>query len=175
MLNTLILLIRLLFICRNLPIYTIRLPGMRLYVINSISLISEIQHNPKHFSFSPFLARAASNLINASESGIQVLSDDSDKGFIRRHREFNNTSLLSGEGFESLQSSYLYKVTVLHSYHFANPPRNTHMYEWITSEVVMGFTDAIYGTQNPFQNYEARVAWRYVDRNSLFYFPTHKY
>lgn len=142
--------------------YTIRLPGMRLYVINSTALISAIQYNPRDFSFSPFLARAASNLINASESGIEILSDDSSDGFIKRHRDFNNASLLSGAGFEYLQSSYWYKVAAVHAYRFGKSTRTTHMYDWITSEVIMAFTDVIYGDENPFRNLEAMMAWKYV-------------
>ncbi|KAL4974461.1 hypothetical protein BDW66DRAFT_87889 [Aspergillus desertorum] len=40
---------------RQLPIYTLRLPGVRLYVENSAPLISAVQHHPRTFSFSPIL------------------------------------------------------------------------------------------------------------------------
>ncbi|KAL2819496.1 cytochrome P450 [Aspergillus granulosus] len=147
----------------HLPIYTIRLPGIRLYVVNSTSLVSAVQHHPRIFSFSPILARVATNLIGASEPGARILADDEENhGFVRRFHDFNHASLASGPGLDALRTKIWRSISLSHSRKaIDSAPGCTRMYEWISREVTMVTTDAVYGaSQNPFRDPAIRVARR---------------
>ncbi|KAL5332696.1 cytochrome P450 [Aspergillus crustosus] len=147
---------------RRFPIYTLRLPGLRLYVVNSPSLISEVQHHPRKISFSPILARMATNVIGATQAGAAVLSDDAENGFIRRFHDFNHASLSMGPGLDALRNAFWGRVTcsLLSQRDPSSPPRQIGMYDWVSQEVMMGATEAMYGPRNPFRDAVTRKAWQ---------------
>ncbi|RWA06922.1 hypothetical protein EKO27_g8181 [Xylaria grammica] len=147
------------FIVSGLPIYTIRLPGPRLYVVNSPSLISAVQRHVRTLSFSPFLARAASNLIAASKPGVEILSQDEENGFITRFHHFNHVSLSPGHNLDTVKRKAWKIMASLPACGSVNSPRRVRMYEWISNEVMMATTEAIYGSQNPFRKPAVRTAW----------------
>ncbi|RAH66286.1 cytochrome P450 [Aspergillus aculeatinus CBS 121060] len=145
---------------RQFPVYTIRLPGIRLYVVNSTSLISAVQHHPRTLSFSPILARVAATLIGASDAGCEVLGDDAENGFIRRFHDFNHSSLSTGPGLEVIRTRFWNLVTSSHSRQFLESPGFTGMYQWISHEVMMATSESMYGAQNPFRDSATRAAWQ---------------
>ncbi|TGJ75781.1 hypothetical protein E0Z10_g10960 [Xylaria hypoxylon] len=151
--------IRYWMIQRALPIYTIRLPGTRLYVVNTPSLISAVQRHVQTLSFSPFLARAASNLIAASKPGVEILSQDEENGFIPRFHHFNHVSLSPGRDLDAVKKRTWKIMASLSARESANSPRRVRMYEWISHEVMMTTTEAFYGSQNPFRKPAIRTAW----------------
>ncbi|RAL07029.1 cytochrome P450 [Aspergillus homomorphus CBS 101889] len=142
------------------PIYTIRLPGIRLYVVNSTSLISAVQHHPRTLSFSPILARVAATLIGASDSGCKVLGDDEENGFIRRFHDFNLSNLSTGPGLEVIRTSFWELVTSSQSRQFVESPGFTGLYQWISHEVIMATSQSMYGAQSPFRDPATRTAWK---------------
>ncbi|KAI1385115.1 cytochrome P450 [Hypoxylon trugodes] len=144
---------------RDLPIYTIRLPATRLYVVNSTSLIPAVQRHVRTLSFSPILSRIASNLIAASQPGVQILSEDEEDGFIARFHNFNHVSLASGSNLDALNKKAWEVTASLHSQEYYDSPRKLRMYEWISHGVMMVTTEALYGHQNPFRSPEIREAW----------------
>ncbi|GJP90382.1 hypothetical protein CBS147321_1526 [Aspergillus niger] len=145
---------------RRFPIYTIRLPGLRLYVVNSTSLISAVQHHPRTLSFSPILARVAGTLIGATKPGCKVLGDDDENGFIRRFHDFNQSALSAGRGLEAIRTRFWELVTLSQSRQYTDSPGYPGMYEWISHEVMMATSEAMYGVQNPFRDPGNRAAWQ---------------
>lgn len=69
---------------QHLPIYTLRLPGTRLYVINSLDLIPTVQRQWRTLLFPPVSIKAAKAAMGASNAAIAILEHDmvTDKGFI---------------------------------------------------------------------------------------------
>ncbi|KAL4973067.1 cytochrome P450 [Aspergillus desertorum] len=146
---------------RRLPVYTLRLPGVRLYVVNSAPLISAVQHHPRTLSFSPILALTAANLIGASKPGVAVLSDDAENGFIKRFHDFNHAKLGPGLGLDSLRARFwsLASSSLAHGSAYSRP-RSVRMYEWVAQEVMINAADALYGGRNPFRDPATRATWR---------------
>ncbi|KAL4935586.1 hypothetical protein BDV06DRAFT_234188 [Aspergillus oleicola] len=146
---------------RRYPIYTLRLPGVRLYVVNSAPLISAVQRYPRTLSFSPILALTAANLIGASKPGVAVLSDDAENGFIKRFHDFNHAKLGPGPGLDALRARFWSLITASLSHKCADSiPRCTGLYEWVAYEVMINATNALYGAQNPFRDPTIREIWR---------------
>lgn len=60
----------------NLPIYTLRLPGQLIYIVNSKALISQIQRYIKIMIFKPMEVEAASNVMGVGPSALAVIDSD---------------------------------------------------------------------------------------------------
>lgn len=67
--------------CRDkfrLPMVTLRLPFMRIYVINSTSLITLAQRQFKVLSFTPVESKAVINVTGASKRAAEILQLERD-------------------------------------------------------------------------------------------------
>lgn len=58
----------------NLSIYTLRLPGARLYVVNSSSLITSVQRQSKVLALPPIEAVGAANVCDFSQTMRDILN-----------------------------------------------------------------------------------------------------
>jgi hypothetical protein len=66
-----------------LPIYTLRLPGVHLYIVNSTSVIPLVQRKSRIISFAPVIVWMAKPLMALSDADFKVASQDplEDHGF----------------------------------------------------------------------------------------------
>src|SRR4051812_20987629 len=60
----------------NLPIYTLRLPNARIYVVNSLALTSSVQKAHKTLSFDPLVAKASIRLTQLSKTTFDIVNTD---------------------------------------------------------------------------------------------------
>lgn len=143
----------------RLPIYTIRLPATRFYVVNSRSLISALDRSSRTVSFSPILSRVASNLIAASKSGVEILSQDEEDGFIAKFHDFNQAQLSPGPSLDVLKRKIWEVTTALCSQDNIGSKEIVHMYTWISDAMVIIVTEAMYGQENPFRAPAIQSSW----------------
>ncbi|KAI0160532.1 hypothetical protein GGR57DRAFT_386191 [Xylariaceae sp. FL1272] len=119
-----------------------------------------VQRNTRTLSFSPILARAASNLIGASESGVEISSQDDENGFISRFHDFNRINLSPGHHDLEVARKHSWQlISTLRAREQQHLPRRVSLYEWTSHEVMMVTTNALYGSKNPFRHPENRAAW----------------
>ncbi|KAI7778676.1 hypothetical protein LA080_001911 [Diaporthe eres] len=59
-----------------LPIYTLRIPGVRLYIVNATSLIPPIQRQVRSISFVPITLKMHSTMMNLSPATSRMISQD---------------------------------------------------------------------------------------------------
>ncbi|KAF1962610.1 hypothetical protein CC80DRAFT_542916 [Byssothecium circinans] len=58
----------------NLPIYTLRMPGSRIYVVNSPALISAVQRQYKALAFMPLVAKASVKVSRFSKTASDIIN-----------------------------------------------------------------------------------------------------
>ncbi|KAF2444587.1 hypothetical protein P171DRAFT_520723 [Karstenula rhodostoma CBS 690.94] len=58
----------------NLPIYTLRMPGSRLYIVNSSRLITEVQRHHKALAFMPLVAKASVTVSRFSKVAADIIN-----------------------------------------------------------------------------------------------------
>lgn len=61
---------------RKLLMYTLRLPGTRLYIINSLDLIPVVQRQWRTLLFAPIQVKAVQAAMGASKDAVAVLRHD---------------------------------------------------------------------------------------------------
>lgn len=82
----------------HLPIYTLRIPGARLYAINSLDLIPAVQRQWRTLIFAPIQVKAAKAGMGASKEAIAVLERDmvTEQGFVNGMVKVTHPTMSNG-------------------------------------------------------------------------------
>lgn len=144
---------------RGLPIYTLRMPGSRTYVINSLSLVPALQRQIRVISFHPIEHRAAERVMGLTRSGCDILGANMnhDDSYLGSFVKALHPALSPGPGLDEInQLSAQLLATSLGRRTTAS---QVDMFEWIRHEVLIATTNAIYGPHNIFKNPKHEAAW----------------
>lgn len=154
------------FVNSDLPIYTLRFPGIRLYIVQSTTLISAVQKQARTISFAPVMVRMAAAIMGSSKSDLEIIGRDpvDDDGHIPGMQRVMHGTLRPGVKLDALNRRTAKFVTAsidaLASSIEAKGSATINMYQWITHQVMMAVTEGIYGPQNPFRDDSAVPAFR---------------
>ena len=141
----------------DLPIYTLRLPGARLYVVNSISLIPAVQRQFKILAFPPLEAKLATSVCGSSKTARDILNtntngDEGDWGYSITFYKMIHTPLSPGPELDAMNRVMAQKVTA--SIDRIRVQKVVRLFEFIRHEITLATTDSVYGPQNPFKDPE---------------------
>ncbi|KAI0188147.1 cytochrome P450 [Xylaria flabelliformis] len=142
------------------PIYTLRLPGSRIYVINSTSLIPVAQRQFKTLAFGPIEVRAAENVMGASKATVSIMAADvvDDKGYLMTFNHAIHPALSPGPELDAMNRVSV--DTIANSLStFAAQPTRVQLFKWVRHEIFMATTDGVYGPQNPLRDPKVEAAW----------------
>jgi hypothetical protein len=130
------------------------MPGQRIYFVNSVSLIQQIQRQPKVIAFEPVAAQAAATAMGVSPAGNAVIGANNMReadSYISAFGPFIAPALSPGAGLDSITS-----VAVQSIYDSLAELNKSQMkvdlFSWIRRKTFMALTEAIYGPANPFRN-----------------------
>ncbi|KAI1272017.1 cytochrome P450 [Xylaria sp. FL0933] len=157
----------------RLLIVTLPIVGSRVYVVFSVPIIQSIQKQSKLFSFEPIQAKFSTGLCGASKDAYNILKRD-------MHREDGIYGAIHNAIHQALSpGKFLNEMnmvsagSVLHSINDIRPGINIKLDEWLTHEVTLATTDAVYGPYNPFRVKEIEDAfWAFEEgTTNLFLLP----
>ncbi|KAI0552663.1 cytochrome P450 oxidoreductase [Xylaria curta] len=143
-------------------IYTLRLPGLRLYIVNNSQLISLIERQTKIFSFAPIESQATAMVLGTSMSTNEIMARD--PGSKKNHfAAFRNTirpvlsrgpilDTMLRRSFETMASS----IGILSS---PGRGQKINLAKWTGHEIVQAGTNAEYGEVNPFKDPQVEQSW----------------
>jgi hypothetical protein len=139
----------------KLPIYTIRLPGARLYVINATSLIPSVQRQHKVLAFPPLEAKLAMNVCGSSKTTNEILNtnvngDEGFWGYSVTHYKALHPPLFPGPGLDAMNRVMAQKV--MGSLDSIQSSKTIKLFDFIKQEITLATTDSVYGQHNPFQD-----------------------
>ncbi|KAI0389233.1 cytochrome P450 [Xylariaceae sp. FL0594] len=153
----------------NHPIHTLRLPFHRIYMVNSLALISLLQRQPKKISFAPIEAQAEETVMGVGRDGNIVI------GGSRLHHMLDDDSYLStfvlsiypglapGPGLDGLNEVavgyFARRLDELCESGSASGSVVLDLWEWIRDLLCMATTEAMYGEKNPFRDPAVRDTW----------------
>lgn len=91
-------------ICRDkfkLPIYTLRMPYSRIYVVNSPGLVSAVQRQQKVLAFMPLVADASVKVSGFSKTASEIIHtnincEDGDWGYVMTFHNATQPQLAPG-------------------------------------------------------------------------------
>ncbi|KAK8062701.1 cytochrome P450 [Apiospora hydei] len=141
----------------RLAIYTLRLPGSRLYIVNDTSLIPVLQRQVRTLSISPIMVRIFSHFMGVSRPALDIMGRDpvEDHGFVHEITLETVKGLAPGLNLDDLNSK---AVSILNA-SLEHAPSRVKIFQWASHEIMMATTSAVYGPQNPFNDPAVRAAY----------------
>lgn len=160
----------------NYPIYTLRIPFGRIYVVNATELIPALQKHWRTISFTPILASTGPGPMGMSKEADELLHKDmmSDSSPVAALSRAINRALAPGEGLDRLNRR---AVEVMLEHMDALRPISEDaeknvaregegavidFWAWANHVSLRATTDAVYGQGNPFKEQAFEDAWKLV-------------
>ncbi|KAH8892374.1 hypothetical protein GQ53DRAFT_823162 [Thozetella sp. PMI_491] len=146
-----------------LPIYTLRLPGARMYVVNATSLITYVQWQFRIVNFAHIEVKAAVDIMGASKVAKQILSADmqSDEGYIMSFAKAIHPATSLGLGLDAMSRAAIGSIASVLDMVSEGGTAVVSMFEWLRPELLLATTDAVYGPENPFRDYKVVEACKF--------------
>jgi hypothetical protein len=149
----------------NLPILTLRLPGIRLYIVNSTHLIPLVQRQWRTLLFPPVTVRASQTAMGGSKEALAIIGGDmvSESGFLPAFGKAIHPALSPGPDLDELTLNAVRVLTeILDGIISERCPQTVNMFAWIRHEFLMATGDSVYGPQNPLRDPVNEADWLYV-------------
>ncbi|KAI8943898.1 cytochrome P450 [Xylaria longipes] len=146
----------------GLPIYTLRMPGQRIYVVNSLSLIIQLQRQFKTVSFCPIESQAAATVMGVGPAGRAIIGSDKmldDDSYLSTFVPSIRPGLSPGPGLDALNGAAIEHLSNCLSDLHSKTPTVIELFSWIRDQLCMATTEATYGPKNPFRDPAVQEAW----------------
>ncbi|KAJ8113401.1 hypothetical protein ONZ43_g5164 [Nemania bipapillata] len=145
----------------KVPIYTLRLPFVRFYVVNSSSLITSIQSQFRTLSFTAIEANIAANLIGVSKSTQAIIAHNvtSDEGYLMSFPKYVHSALSAGPGLDAMNRRSIQVISDSLSASAKQEAITVGLFHWVRHELLMASTEGVYGPRNPFRDPAMETAW----------------
>lgn len=146
----------------NLPIYTLRMPFSRMYIVNSTELIPELQRHWRTVSFGAISAGAGA-ITGMSDKGLELLNRDlqNEHDFTLSTPKFITPSMAPGEDLDAMNRRaveiYAEETEALRE----RGAVRVGLREWVRQIMVTSTSEAVWGPQNPYGDAAIAEAWKY--------------
>ncbi|KAF7950961.1 uncharacterized protein EAE97_002513 [Botrytis byssoidea] len=139
----------------DLPIYTLRIPGARLYVVNSMSLIPVVQRQYKDLAFPPLEAMGAMSVCGSSKIANDILNantngEEGDWGYSMTFYKTIHKPLSPGPELDAMNRIMAQNITA--SLDGIKGKLVVSLFDFIKREIAIAMTDSVYGPQNSFKD-----------------------
>ncbi|KAI1204973.1 cytochrome P450 [Annulohypoxylon truncatum] len=128
----------------QLPIYTLKLPGLSLYVINSLHLIQRIDRHITTVDFAPLQAQMCKKAINSC---------------LRSFPRTAAPGAMPGPGLNALGKVVVKTFTDTFDRMESQGGIAVDLFDWVNRETLCASTNALYGPHNPFRDPEVEKEW----------------
>ncbi|KUI53200.1 Cholesterol 7-alpha-monooxygenase [Cytospora mali] len=145
----------------NLPIYTLRLPDSRMYVVNSPQLITAVQAQFRTLSFTAIEATIAANLLGCKKSTIEIIGGDvtKDEGYLMSFPKYVHSALSAGPGLDAMNRRAIQVISKSLDDWSEKGATKIQMWQWVRHELLLASTEGVYGPKNPFRDPATEEAW----------------
>ena len=150
----------------NFPIYSLGMPGSKIYVVNSLDLMTSVQKQYKVLAFPPLEAKFAMTACASSSKAndilkINVNGEQGDWGYSMEFHKSLAPSLAPGAGLDGMNRIMIQNVAASLEKLSTGKGKSTRvgLVAWLRHEITMATTNAVYGPMNPFQNPKAEEAF----------------
>lgn len=138
------------------PIYTLKVPGGKVYIACQPETITAIEKNPKAVAFSPLAANVISRLsaVSAETKAAMfenIIAEDGDYGYFPEITKEVHATLRPGANLDIMSASVADTTTEYVS-ELWGKKTSFRLHDWVQHVFSMGSTSAVYGPMNPFKD-----------------------
>ncbi|KAI0378109.1 cytochrome P450 [Hypomontagnella monticulosa] len=141
------------------PIFTMSLPGQKMYVVTKPDLIQTVQKQHKILAFPPIEAKFASTVCGTSAEAQAILNknvngDEGDFGLSMESYAAMRAGLKPGSEIDDMNRIMIQEIAK--SLDLLQPAkgesRKVSMYEWLRDAITTATTRSVYGPMNPYDD-----------------------
>ncbi|CAN8100028.1 unnamed protein product [Discula destructiva] len=143
----------------GLPIFTLPLPGQKMYVVTKPDLVQMVQKQHRVLAFPPVEAKFASTVCGVSAETQALLlrnvnGDEGDHGLSMESHAAMRAALKPGTQIDEMNRGMIREIAA--SLDLLEPDKGTtrqiHMYEWLRDTITTATTRSVYGPMNPYDD-----------------------
>ncbi|KAH8883487.1 cytochrome P450 [Thozetella sp. PMI_491] len=152
----------------GLPIYTLRLPFSRMYIVNSTELIPLVQKQWRTVSFAA-IAAGAGSLVGMSKEAVKVMGTDlqSEHGFSPSWPKYIMPAMGPGKDLDNINRAAILVFADEMEKRRAAGNARIALGHWSRAAMVTSTTEAVWGPQNPYRDAAVAEAWRIFEAGFL--------
>ncbi|KAI7782080.1 hypothetical protein LA080_013888 [Diaporthe eres] len=148
------------------PVFTMSLPGQKMYVVTRPGLIQAVQKQHRVLAFPPIEAKFASTVCGASREAQDILAknvngDEGDFGLSMESYAAMRTALSPGPLLDDMNRAMIEEIAK--SLDLLEPSRGESrkigMYSWLRDAITTATTRSVYGPLNPYDDKEVADAF----------------
>jgi hypothetical protein len=145
----------------RLPIYTLRLPFLRMYIVNSTELIPLLQKQWRTVSFAAIAADAGIT-VGMSKEAVSIMRQDltSEHGFSVGWPRFILPAMNPGKDLDAINRRSVQVLADEMKTLQAKGPVKLGLSQWSRQTMVTATTEAVWGHQNPYRDPAIVEAWK---------------
>ncbi|RYC54132.1 hypothetical protein CHU98_g12077 [Xylaria longipes] len=144
------------------PIFTMALPGQKMYVVTKPELVQSVQKQHRTLAFPPIEAKFASTVCGASKEAQTILAknvngDDGDFGLSMESYEAMRSALKPGSDLDDMNRSMIQEIVKLLDQlqpSYNGESKRLSMYAWLRDAITTATTRSVYGPMNPYDDPE---------------------
>ncbi|KUI64580.1 25-hydroxycholesterol 7-alpha-hydroxylase [Cytospora mali] len=152
----------------GLPIYTLRLPFSRMYIVNATELIPVLQKQWRTVSFAAIAADAGS-LVGMSKDAVKTMHQDltSEDGFSLSWPKFIMSAMGPGRDLDAINRKSIEIFAADMEKLRAEGTAGVGLWQWSRKIMVTSTSEAIWGPQNPYRDVAVAEAWKTFESGFL--------
>jgi hypothetical protein len=138
------------------------MPGHRIYVINSLSLLPPLQRQIKTIAFAPIEAQAAATVMGVGPAGNAIIGSDRMRepgSYLSTFVPSTHPALSPGPGLDAINGAAIRHISDSLAMLSGNGLTIVELFSWVRRELFMATTESIYGPKNPFRDPALEKAW----------------
>lgn len=138
------------------------MPGQRIYVVNSVSLIPALQRQIKTIAFAPIEAQAAAMVMGVGPAGNAIIGSDKmleDGSYLSTFVPSIQPAMAPGPGLDAINGAAVRYISDSLEDLRGKGPVTVELFSWVRRELFMATTESIYGPKNPFRDPVLEKAW----------------
>ncbi|KAI1076617.1 cytochrome P450 [Whalleya microplaca] len=146
----------------NFPIYTLRVPGPPLYIVNSLSLIQRIDRHILTVAFSPIQVRACDKAMAVSTGGMEKIAGEkrlTEDGYVRSFPRVTAPGASPGPGLDALNRAAVGNFAASFDQLATQGRTTVKLFHWVRHELFAATMNATYGPSNPFRHAKNEKEW----------------
>ncbi|KAI1174324.1 cytochrome P450 [Nemania sp. FL0916] len=139
------------------PIFTMPLPGQKMYVVTKPDLVLAVQKQHRTLAFPPIEAKFASTVCGASQEAQAILAknvngDDGDFGLSMESYAAMRAALKPGADLDNMNRTMIHEISESLDQLLTDDSRRTNLYDWLRTTITTATTRSVYGPMNPYED-----------------------